>query len=408
MSSPAHPLWPVSHAIGAPRRWRPGPWTTAASLLLLVGAGAAWAWRFSTAPPAFVVVESVGVPLYQATLILEVDSLVPVNAAVAGRVALAPFRTGDSVRAGDVLVQFENDALKRELSEAALAASQAAADTLQQRLSGDQRRVDAAQAALTAYSGALPFRLLQMERSRQAPPTDLAPEVTRAAALADTIVAWRERLIRREAEMDSVRSRLSAETAGRKQQVLANVQGQVARLTVRAPVSGRWSANDSVLRRGAVNPGDRVGTVVARGTPRGTISISGRLLDPDRTALEEAVSEGMAGQTLSFTDWRRDPAVVDARERFEVRVATPNALRTGVGQPLPVTLRLPERPARWVRRQPEWAPFSQRRILFPDGAERSVQFGPALRVGDAGSVVEAIEVLAPVERPATSGPERRR
>lgn len=384
---------PLAVAQALRRRW--GSLTIVSALsggVLLVLIARSGALRPDEGPMSASTGEAI--PEYAATVTFTADSAQPVTAPNRGRVVRVLAAVGDQVRAGDTLVLLENADLDRSLAESEAQLTRAEQDTLRAAREGVSSFADEMQSLLSAYTGALPFQVGRLERSQSSTKVDQLPSAKRAMQLADSVVLMREAALRLHealalAALENaravVRSHLSQATLLRRQHEA---------LAVRAPAAGAWAPSDSIVRRGYVVEGDRLGSLVRPAVPSAEV-VLGALVDEDRLAIAGATIVLPGGVQLLGVRWRADPLALDGRERWIVtlRGVLPRGLPAR--RPLEAALLLPSRRVAWIQRGPQSAAFAVTDVLEASGAVRRVRTGPYLRLAQQPNEATAVELRVP-------------
>jgi membrane fusion protein (multidrug efflux system) len=232
---------------------------------------------------------------------LEVNQAVhPVEAQVAGRVVTIRLALGRQVRAGEILIQLDDETLRLQLAEerarltalsaqlgplrGELAAEEEA--TRKARVAGraavDESRAREREAAAAArFAGEQAKRLGKLEPGGLVAASDLERtraeaeqrrSLANAARLSGDRVKWDQRLTasKSQAVLERLRRELAVAEGelATKRTTIARLEHEIEKHRIRAPVGGRLG-EVVTLRAGAfVRQGDRLGTIVPEGKLR--------------------------------------------------------------------------------------------------------------------------------------------
>lgn len=296
-------------------------WLLGAALLLagLVIAGVAW-WR----GPQVEVMEMQRAPLVrtlQFSARVAALSRVDIGSTLTGRVDAVLVREGDTVQAGAVLVQLEDDELSAALAQAEAAEQQASAALAGRRGSGRSAAQAAqAQAQATQRANSAALARAQQLRAQGFYSTAQLDEARRAAEVADAQArsALAQAQASQEAGSDVEQARAQLDVA---RAAVGAARARLAQARLRAPLDAR------VLLRAVepgqiVQPGKALLSLALAGPTQLVAQVDERFLDQLRPGQSAAVvadafpAQRFAARVLSIA-----PAVDAQRGAIEVKFA---------------------------------------------------------------------------------------
>ncbi|TFY99551.1 efflux RND transporter periplasmic adaptor subunit [Ramlibacter rhizophilus] len=362
-------------------------WTVAALLLALAAGAAAWrAWR----PPEVPVVRIEAAPLVRTLRFsarVATDSRVEVGATVTGRVVRVRVREGDTVDAGDVLVELEDQELRAALQQAQAAERQAQARLAGLRSTGRQ----AAGAAVAQAEAQWRNARAELARNEQL----VAQGFVSAARLDDARRALEVAAAQREAALAQARAtadrgtdveQASAQLAAARAATEA-AQARLAQSRVQAPAEARVLAR--LVEPGQIVQPGRALLRLALRSPRELVAaVDERFLEqlePGQPAIVAA--DAFPDRPFEARVARIAPAIDPQRGAVEVRLSLPESAPGFLREDMTVSVQVET----GRREQALAIPLAALRgeasvLLVDDGrvAERAVRLG--LRTLDAVEV----------------------